>query len=43
MGLVSDATGHIRFAMAVPLVCFGVVAAFAVATRRGREAEQALG
>jgi FHS family L-fucose permease-like MFS transporter len=29
MGLVSDQTGHIRFAMLVPLACFGVVAAFA--------------
>jgi FHS family L-fucose permease-like MFS transporter len=42
MGLVSDATGHIRFAMVVPLLCFTVVAAFAAAMRRGREAEQAL-
>jgi FHS family L-fucose permease-like MFS transporter len=41
MGLVSDVTGHIRFAMIVPLACFGVVAAFAAAMRRGREAEQA--
>lgn len=29
MGLVSDATGHIRLAMLVPLVCFVAVAAFA--------------
>jgi len=42
MGLVSDATGHIRFAMLVPLACFVAVAAFAVVMRRGREAEQAL-
>jgi FHS family L-fucose permease-like MFS transporter len=42
MGLVSDVTGHIRFAMIVPLGCFAVVAAFAAAMRRGREAEQAL-
>ncbi len=42
MGLVSDATGHIRFAMLVPLACFVAVAAFAMAMRRGREAEVAL-
>nr|NUR37427.1 L-fucose:H+ symporter permease [Sphingomonas sp.] len=41
MGLVSDATGHIRFAMIVPLACFVVVAAFAAAMRRGPEVEQA--
>jgi hypothetical protein len=28
--------------MVVPLLCFTVVAAFAAAMRRGREAEQAL-
>jgi FHS family L-fucose permease-like MFS transporter len=39
MGLVSDATGHIRFAMLVPLACFGVVAAFAVAMPHSRERE----
>jgi FHS family L-fucose permease-like MFS transporter len=38
MGLVSDATGHIRFAMLVPLACFVAVAAFAMVMRRGREA-----
>jgi FHS family L-fucose permease-like MFS transporter len=42
MGLVSDATGHIRFAMLVPMICFIVVAAFAASTRRAREAEHAL-
>jgi FHS family L-fucose permease-like MFS transporter len=42
MGLVSDATEHIRFAMLVPLACFVAVAAFAMAMRRGREAEPAL-
>ena len=42
MGLVSDATGHIRFAMVVPLACFVAVAAFALVMRRGREAEPAL-
>jgi FHS family L-fucose permease-like MFS transporter len=41
MGLVSDVTGHIRFAMLVPLACFAVVAAFAAAMRRAREAEPA--
>jgi FHS family L-fucose permease-like MFS transporter len=41
MGLVSDATGHIRFAMIVPLVCFVAVSAFAAAMRRGPEVEQA--
>jgi FHS family L-fucose permease-like MFS transporter len=39
MGLVSDATGHIRFAMLVPLVCFGVVAAFAASMRAASKAE----
>jgi FHS family L-fucose permease-like MFS transporter len=42
MGLVSDATGHIRFAMLVPLACFVAVAAFAMVMRRGPEAEPAL-
>jgi FHS family L-fucose permease-like MFS transporter len=42
MGLVSDATEHIRFAMLVPLACFVAVAAFAMMMRRGREAEPAL-
>jgi len=39
MGLVSDATGHTRFAMLVPLVCFGVVAAFAASMRAASKAE----
>ena len=38
MGLVSDATGHIRFAMLVPLACFVVVAAFAASMRRAAQA-----
>jgi MFS transporter, FHS family, L-fucose permease len=42
MGLVSDATGHIRFAMLVPLACFVAVAGFAMVMRRGPEAEPAL-
>jgi FHS family L-fucose permease-like MFS transporter len=42
MGLISDATGHIRLAMLVPMACFAVVAAFAGAMRRTREAEPAL-
>ena len=42
MGLVSDATGHIRFAMLVPLACFVAVAAFAMVMRRGPDAEPAL-
>src|SRR5947199_1538515 len=42
MGIVSDATGHIRLAMLVPLACFVAVAAFAVVMRRGRETEPAL-
>jgi FHS family L-fucose permease-like MFS transporter len=42
MGLVSDATGHIRFAMLVPLVCFVAVSGFAASMRRAREAEPAL-
>src|SRR5437763_4280564 len=37
MGLVSDATGHIRLAMLVPLVCFGAVAAFAAKSGAGAE------
>ena len=37
MGKVSDTTGHIRFAMLVPLACFAVVAAFAAAMRRSPE------
>ena len=41
MGLVSDATGYIRFAMLVPLICFVVIAAFAASMRRAREPEQA--
>jgi FHS family L-fucose permease-like MFS transporter len=41
MGLVSDVTGYIRFAMLVPLICFIVVAAFAASMRRAREPEQA--
>lgn len=41
MGLVSDVTGHIRFAMLVPLACFVAVAAFAMVMRRGQKAEQA--
>jgi FHS family L-fucose permease-like MFS transporter len=39
MGLVSDQTGHIRFAMLVPLACFGAVAAFAARTRVAPESE----
>src|SRR5438270_11677513 len=42
MGLVSDATGHIRFAMLVPLACFVAVAAFAMVMRHGPETEPAL-
>jgi FHS family L-fucose permease-like MFS transporter len=42
MGLVSDATGHIRLAMIIPLVCFAVVAAFAATMRHGPEIEQDL-
>jgi FHS family L-fucose permease-like MFS transporter len=42
MGKISDATGHIRFAMLVPLVCFAVVAAFAAVMRRSGRAEPAL-
>ena len=41
MGLVSDVTGHIRFAMLVPLACFVVVAAFGAAMRRSLEVERA--
>ncbi len=41
MGLVSDATGHIRFAMLVPLACFAVVAAFAATMRRNAQTEPA--
>ena len=41
MGLISDATGHIRFAMLVPLVCFVVVAAFAASMHRASAAEPA--
>ena len=40
MGLVSDATGHIRFALLVPLVCFVAVAAFATRSGTGAEAKQ---
>jgi FHS family L-fucose permease-like MFS transporter len=39
MGLVSDATGYIRFAMLVPLACFVAVAAFATRTSAASEAE----
>jgi FHS family L-fucose permease-like MFS transporter len=42
MGLVSDVTGHIRFAMLVPLACFIAVAVFAASMRRVREAELAI-
>jgi FHS family L-fucose permease-like MFS transporter len=42
MGLVSDVTGHIRFAMLVPLTCFVVVSGFAASTRRGADAQPAL-
>jgi FHS family L-fucose permease-like MFS transporter len=42
MGLVSDATGHIRFAMVVPLACFVAVALFASSAGRVRKAEPAL-
>jgi FHS family L-fucose permease-like MFS transporter len=38
MGLVSDATGHIRFAIIVPLACFLAVAAFAMRSGTGSEA-----
>lgn len=41
MGKLSDVTGHIRFAMLVPLACFAAVGGFATAMRRGRQAEQA--
>ena len=40
MGLVSDTSGHIRVAMLVPLLCFGVVGWFAK-LMRGWEAEAA--
>jgi len=39
MGLVSDRTGHIRFAMVVPLVCFVVIAAFAARSRQAAQSE----
>ena len=42
MGLVSDKTGQIRFAMLVPLLCFAVVGAFAASMRRARAAELAV-
>ena len=42
MGLVSDKTGQIRFAMLVPLLCFAVVGAFAASMRRARAAELAI-
>ena len=42
MGLVSDATGHIRYAMLVPAACFIVVAGFAASMRRAPEAKPAL-
>jgi len=39
MGLVSDNTGHIRFAMIVPLACFIVIAAFAARSRGAPQPE----
>ena len=39
MGLVSDKTGHIRFAMVVPLVCFVVIAVFASRSRQAPQPE----
>ena len=39
MGLISDKTGHIRFAMIVPLVCFVVIAAFAARSRQAAQPE----
>lgn len=39
MGLVSDKTGHIRFAMVVPLACFVVIATFAARSRQAPRPE----
>ncbi len=39
MGLVSDLTGHIRFAIAVPLVCFVAIAGFAARSRPAPQEE----
>lgn len=40
MGVVSDRTGHIRFAMVVPLICFVAITGFAARSRAAAQAER---
>ncbi|HEX8936733.1 MAG TPA: glucose/galactose MFS transporter, partial [Sphingomicrobium sp.] len=40
MGFVSDRTGHIRFAMVVPLICFVAITGFAARSRAAAQAER---